>query len=274
MIPSWYDVLGVEETATSDEIRAAWQESIVGLDPTDRRFKQRNRAAEVLLDPDRRAAHDADLAAQEVDEDAAEPDVPARSDDEPDDDPVTLAKTDDADEAVDVAAPRRRPGPRTAVVLAVVATLLLVATVLSLVLGGPGQRRLPDEREVAAARKAAETAVGPVLSYDYRDLDASRAAATSFMTPAYAEEYERNFDGYIAPNAPNRKAIVTAEVVASAIVRTGRDRVDVLVFVNRPTRNADRDEVSRDQVTLRMVDVDGQWLVSCLTTSSSGPCET
>ncbi len=34
MTPSWYDVLGVEEDATAAEIRAAWQESVAGLDPT------------------------------------------------------------------------------------------------------------------------------------------------------------------------------------------------------------------------------------------------
>ena len=70
MTPSWYDVLVVEEDATAAEIRAAWQESVAGLDPTDRRFKQRNRAAEVLLDPAKRAAHDLDLAAQDADDEA------------------------------------------------------------------------------------------------------------------------------------------------------------------------------------------------------------
>ena len=36
------------------------------------------------------------------------------------------------------------------------------------------------------------------------------------------------------------KAMVTAEVVASGIVRSGDDRVQVLVFVNRPTTNKPR----------------------------------
>ncbi len=60
--PSWYDVLGLAPDASSEEVRAAWRAAIVDLDPTDRRFRSFNAAAEVLLDPARRATHDAELA--------------------------------------------------------------------------------------------------------------------------------------------------------------------------------------------------------------------
>ena len=64
MTPSWYDVLDVDESATPAEIRTAWKAAIADLDPGDRRFRLANQAAEVLLDPDKRAAHDAQLAAE------------------------------------------------------------------------------------------------------------------------------------------------------------------------------------------------------------------
>ncbi|MFL5771000.1 MAG: J domain-containing protein, partial [Chloroflexota bacterium] len=82
MSPSWYDVLGVRPDASSDEIRAAWRDRIADLDPTDRRFAVLNQAAEVLLDPARRAGYDAELAAAAVaPEPAAEPgaEPPART---------------------------------------------------------------------------------------------------------------------------------------------------------------------------------------------------
>lgn len=288
MTPSWYDVLGIDETATTDEIRAAWQESVAGLDPTDRRFKQRNRAAEVLLDPERRAAHDADLAAQEAESDDAdeEDDATVEAGTSSDDDTDKVTQAGPSVTLDRAAATRDRadhePGRGRLVVtvaLGVVALLLAVATVLAVTSGGGSSQPasadssgLPDGREVQAARKAAETAIGPVLSYDYRDLDRSREAATAFMTPRYAEVYEQNFAGFIQDNAPTTKTIVTAEVVRTGIVRTGKDRVDVLAFVNRPTRNASGDKVSRDQVTIRMLDVDGRWLVDCLITSPGGTC--
>lgn len=295
MIPSWYDLLGVDHDATPDEVRAAWRESVAGLDPTDRRFKQRNRAAEVLLDPQRRAAHDADLAAdQAADEDDQTADrlTGREADDEGERDggaggSDTVSRSgpvvnlDKTGSAATPAAPGTRPRPALSVrtlALGVLALVLAVVTVVALVAGGgsstsptPTSGDLPDTREVQAARAAALTAIGPVLSYDYRDLDKSRAAATAFMTPRYADEYNQQF-AVIEDNAPKSQTIVTAQVVSSGIVRTGKDRVDVLVFVNRPTRNISRDEVSRDQVTVRMLDVDGTWLLDCLITAPGGTC--
>jgi Mce-associated membrane protein len=84
--PSWYDVLGVAPDASADEVRAAWRAAIADLDPTDQRFASRNRAAEVLLDPDRRAAYDAERAARapaDVDGREAEPAEPAAAEEEP-----------------------------------------------------------------------------------------------------------------------------------------------------------------------------------------------
>jgi len=60
--PTWYDLLDVEPTASTDEIRAAWRARIDELDPTDRRFGRLNDAAAVLLDADRRREYDAGLA--------------------------------------------------------------------------------------------------------------------------------------------------------------------------------------------------------------------
>ncbi|MFT4288220.1 J domain-containing protein [Nocardioides sp.] len=56
--PTWYDLLGVEPTASTEEIRAAWKAAIADLDPTDRRFQRLNDAAAVLLDPHSRQRYD------------------------------------------------------------------------------------------------------------------------------------------------------------------------------------------------------------------------
>ena len=66
MNANWYDVLDVDPTATADEIRAAWRGAVADLDPTDRRFRVYNQAAEVLLDPARRSAYDGELAAEQA----------------------------------------------------------------------------------------------------------------------------------------------------------------------------------------------------------------
>lgn len=68
MSANLYDILDVDESASVEEIRAAWKSAVADLDPTDRRFRAYNDAAAVLLDADKRAAYDAGLAADRGDD--------------------------------------------------------------------------------------------------------------------------------------------------------------------------------------------------------------
>jgi len=292
--PSWYDVLEVAPDASVSEIRAAWKAGVADLDPTDRRFRLLNKAAEVLLDEERRAEHDRALAADA----AADAELDSELDSEVEvgtpavgvnsqaparaplatDEPV-------AEEGVVLQRASRGPGPVTTGLLGLLAVLLLVATVISLVAGGSSSSSsstsdtasdgLPDAREVAAARAAAEAAIVPVLSYDYRQLEQDKQAAISYMTPEYAGEYEQLFEAVVAVNAPSTETVVSVEVLESGIVRTGEDLVDVLLFVNRPTTNKQQTTpvIYKDQATVRMRDIGGEWLVDCLIAGSGGTCE-
>ena len=58
-------------------------------------------------------------------------------------------------------------------------------------------------------------------------------------------------------------------MLASGVVRSGVDRVQVLLFVNRPTTNKQSEEpvIYKDQVTVTMVQRDGDWLVDDLETT-------
>jgi Mce-associated membrane protein len=62
---------------------------------------------------------------------------------------------------------------------------------------------------------------------------------------------------------------VTVQVIASGIVRSGDDRVQVLVFLNRPTTNKQSTEptIYRDQVVMTMEKSDGDWLVDDMDTN-------
>ncbi len=280
MTPSWYDVLGVEPDADTSEIRASWKDQVVDLDPTDRRFRMLNRAAEVLLDDERRAAHDRELADDEHDDLVDE--VSRSSGAEQVGGvatPVDLRKSPATASNVEPTEGGRRPLLITAA-LGVVAVLLLIAAVISVAgrddtTAPVSSDGLPDARSVAAARAAAEAAVVPVLSYDFRQLEQDKQAALSYMTPAYAAEYEQLFESVIAVNAPSTETVVSVEVLASGIVRTGPDLVDVLLFVNRPTVNKQQTtpEIYKDQATLRMRDVGGDWLVDCVISGSGSTCE-
>ena len=75
MNANWYDVLDIDPAASDDEIRSAWKAAIAELDPTDRRFRVFNQAAEVLLGADERAAYDA----RRAEEAAAAAEVPQQA---------------------------------------------------------------------------------------------------------------------------------------------------------------------------------------------------
>ena len=148
--------------------------------------------------------------------------------------------------------------------LGLLAAGLVAATVWMWVTGDSGG----DDSAAREAQVAAERAVVPVLSYDYEHLDEDQKAATALMTGKYRAEYDKLF-AVLEENAPETQTKVTASVVASGIVRASEDRVQVLVFVDRPTTNKLNPEpvVYKDQVTLSMQRVDGAWLVDDMVTS-------
>lgn len=250
MIAHWYDVLDLDPGASDDEIRAAWRAAIADLTPADRRFRLYNQAAEVLLDPDRRAEYDAELAEQE----ALEAPV------EPDEEPVVVI---DPTEPAPTGVARRAVPTWALAALAVVTALMLALT--AYLFTQPTEAAV--EGATGSARAAAERAAVPVLSYDYRTLDEDQAAAHDFVTSDYQRDYDDLLE--VIRENPQTETVVDTEVIASAIVRAGEDRAEILLFVNRPTTNAATEEpvVYKDQVTFTMERVDGDWLVDDLKTS-------
>ena len=244
-----YDVLDVEPTATTDEIRTAWRTAVADLDPTERRFRLFNEAAEVLLDPERRARYDArqQRGAGRRESEASPLATPPSS-------------------------PAARQGRRVPLVptwlLAGLATLVALALVgVGVLLTRPADASVADDTR--AAQAAAERAIVPVLSYDAHHLARSEAAATQYLTPDEQQQYEKLF-AVVKQNAPRLGTVIRARYVSSGIVRSGTDRVDVLVFVDQVTTNKAHPKtpvVFKNQATVSMAKVGGTWLVDGLTTT-------
>jgi Mce-associated membrane protein len=264
-----YAVLGVARDASRDEIRAAWTKAVVGLDPTAPTFRVFNQAGEVLLDDTRRQQYDADLAATEAAAEAATPSSPAA--DEPAA-PTAAAPQDAPSDPVAARADATRGVPTW---------LLAALTVLVLLIGGAAAfasdqigSALPDRsapkgsENISDAVKAAEKAVVPVLSYDYRDLDGTKKGAVAQLTPDFRKKYEQTF-ALIEENAPETKAVVGVQVVGSAVSRVTDSSVEVLLFVNRPTTNKANPEpvIYKDQVTLTMVRSGSVWRIDNMRTT-------
>ena len=257
--PSWYDILGIEPVASAEQVRTAWKAAIADLEPTDRRFRVLNQAAEVLLDRDRRAAYDAELLTAELDAHQRESALAEPEETAPAEAPATTRRT------------------RLAGWVPPGWLLVAVAAVAALVVGACGALALtqPSDASIADATRdaqaSAERAIVPILSYDAADMEGSQRAAQAYLTSDYRTEYDKLF-AVLEENASRTGTVVTAEVVASAVVRVGDDRASVLVFVNRPTTNKQVKQpvVYKDQVTVTMQKVGDEWLVDDLVTSPAG----
>jgi Mce-associated membrane protein len=272
--PTWYDLLDVEPSASPEEIRTAWKSAIADLDPTDRRFQRLSDAAAVLLDPERRAEYDESLSSA-----GAVADAQPQPADEPEP-PSSRVGGNGPERSEDRIAPTRRPRrqrakrdtPRTprpvpAWILGVTAViaLLLVATA-SYSWSRPDPKSI--ESDAASARSAAERAVVPVLSYDYRSLDDGQQEAESWLTPTYRDKDYRPLFTTIKENAPSTQTVVTTKVVSSAIVRASQDRVEVLLLVDRPTTNKKQTTplTYEDHVTVTMERSGDGWLIDDMST--------
>ncbi|EGD40884.1 LigA [Nocardioidaceae bacterium Broad-1] len=305
--PTWYDLLDVEPDAATDDIRAAWKSAIADLDPTDRRFRTLNKAAAVLLDADKRAAYDAELAALEAA--AAESDED-ESDEAEDDGPEAAVETaavedaaaEDVPDAEDADDETKEPVGRTLPVLPtwglVAAGALALAAVVaagvvffgqekvetvsnnnvttSTVEGAVGKQitrnhKLLVEEQGAEALEAAKKAVVPLLSYDYSKMDASKSKAHDVMTKDYREDYDRLF-AVLVDNVPETKTVVkTLAPVDAGVIRVSDDTVQILVLVDRQVTNAQRSTPLgyQEYAMLTMTKVGDEWLVDKVETQPS-----
>lgn len=298
MSVSLYDLLDVEQDATSDQIRAAWKAAIADLDPTDRRFRAFNDAAGVLLDPEKRAAYDAELAASRGEEDrleemaapesssvaAAPAEEPAGELIEPAE-PIAepIAEPEEAEADVPVAS-----GPPTWALLAAAFVAVVSVALLIVVLSWPGSLggTAPADREeqeaqaetaAATAVDAAAEAVPVVLSYDYRTLEEDFADAETYLTDDFAAKRTALFDEEADSGLTLREQVVSDKVVVTALVsRTGLtrvaedgDRASVVVYVDQDSQKGKQEPRSlRMWATLSMVLDGDDWLIDDICTES------
>ena len=161
---------------------------------------------------------------------------------------------------------RKNPAPGGRVPL-VLSAVLAVLVVLILALGGIlgikalKGREAEDARGQAATagRKAAETA----LSYDYRTLDKSFAAARATMTPDFAAKFDDTAK-VAGELATKTKATVRADVREVGVRDGDADRVTLIIFVNQTTTSTitqGKPRVDLNRTRFTMVRNGDQWLV-------------
>ncbi|MDX6264784.1 MAG: Mce-associated rane protein [Kribbellaceae bacterium] len=174
--------------------------------------------------------------------------------------PVPTTESDERPKDVVPVAARSKVGVVLSAALGILLVLILALTAVLGVKAWKG-KEAEDARDQAAAagRKAAETA----LSYDYRTLDKSFAAARATMTPEFAGQFDATAK-VAGELATKTKATVRAEVREVGVRDGDANRVTLIIFVNQTTtstitKGSPRVDLNRTRFT--MVRNGGQWLV-------------
>lgn len=276
--PTWYDILGVSPDATPGEIKAAWRDATDKFEPGSgqSQFRLFNDAADVLLDPAKRAEYDESLGGSDtLVEEAAESVVEETVVDEP---VIDLRKAESpdsqAEEPTDAPTKSARRSPRwlTLLVYAVLPLLTVIAIAAALVLraeakGDDAASQVAPEEATAVL----ERALPAVLSYDYRHMDADRSKATKYLTSSYRSDYTKTFellvkgeDGQPGPVVKS-KTVVKATLLNTGVVDADEHRVRLLAFVNQvSTKDGTGGQLFQNRVAVTMVEKDGKWLIDAL----------
>lgn len=288
--PTWYDILGVGRDASPDEIKAAWRAATDKFEPGQgsSQFRLFNEAADVLLDPDRRAAYDAELAGEPGGVSLAKEAPEAPAEEAPPEEGVEEGVEEEPaeEEPAEEPAPAGGPEPATTstgllaalgripvLALAILGVLAVASVVLAVVLAVQVQHRVDTAEAGPDASASAERALKQVLSYDYRHMEADRDRAARFLTPAYRKTYLKNFndlliagpDGGPGP-AVKTKAVVTADVLDTGVVDAERDRVRVVAFVNQSSTKGDASPtILQNRLVVTMVHRGDDWLIDKIT---------
>ena len=155
-----------------------------------------------------------------------------------------------------------RTGPWCSSALAVVLVLAVTAVAADAV--PPTGLRTASSRPAPGGPAAAEAHAVTLLSYDHRHLDRDFAVAREVLTGGFADDYATTTERVVRPSAEEVKAVVTAEVASSSVVRAAENQVVVLLFVDQTTTSTrlEGPKVDLNRVRMTMTRVGQQWLVS------------
>lgn len=169
-------------------------------------------------------------------------------------------------ESADDDVPAPDPPKRRRAVLAILCALLAIVAVVLGVTAVSLRSELDDERndrrEVAEVAGAFSEAI---LSYDFEDLDATKARVLDLATGDFADDFQQSFEGLSAlVEAVKGQATATVQDVFVGDVGDGEATVITVVDLAATGASGDR-TVPDSYIRLSLVRVDGAWKVDGLT---------
>jgi Mce-associated membrane protein len=145
-------------------------------------------------------------------------------------------------------------------VVALVAALAVLGTVVGVSLRDAGAQAATDR----AAASQARTSVEQMLSYNYKTIDAQAAQIEGLLTGSFKGEFSAAMDKDIKPMAVKNQTVVQAKVSDIGVMSSSENTVKVLAFVNQARIGTDQKDpvVDQNRVIATMSRVGDRWLIS------------
>ena len=249
-------------TATTDEIRAAWRDAIADLTPADRRFRLYNQAAEVLLDPEQRAAYDAELRRARPGRAGAGRSARAG--------PIrrrSRCPTSRHRRSCTEARPERRAGRRPGCSPSWRVLAALSVGLAAYLFSQPSEAAVEEATGIGAGRGRAGGRAGAVLRLPHARRGPGRGPRPAHLR--LPPRLRRPVRGHPRQRASRPRPWSRSRSSPRPSSGPGTTGSRSCCSSNRPTTNAQTEEpvVYKDQVTVTMERVDDEWLVDDLKTS-------
>lgn len=284
-----YELLGLKSDATEAQINKAWRRKSRSLGPSDPQFAAVNDAAALLLDAQRRGAHDAEHAVEAV---------PAPVEEEVGHTPVTKPKFS-------------LSGWNGTILFAGLMAVIAVGLAIwqgvnyannsgnstpavgassngshtpsgSLTATPPPASAFsaPSSAQTAAV-SAVQIELPVVLSYDYRSMNAGIANANRFLSAAQQKKFaitmQRIINGGPVPGSTEklapvaqRQAVVTTTVTSVGIISATATSAQVGAYIKQVTQQKSGTVTHQNWVQVGMINVGGAWLIDGMCVPSAG----
>jgi Mce-associated membrane protein len=158
--------------------------------------------------------------------------------------------------------PGAASGPSRSMVrnLAVLSVLFFVATVAMAVVAANQHRQLQQTRDTrGAVESVASRFASAVLTYDYRDLDKTKAAVLALATGKFRTDYEQNFSG-LSALFTTTKGQSTATVKDVFVSGIDHDTASAIVVLDERGQGTSGQRLNVDwYLRLSLVKVRGTW---------------
>lgn len=133
-------------------------------------------------------------------------------------------------------------------------------------IAGAGNRAVIDPAATAAVLKRANGLCEQLFSYDYTTIDEYEGLVEELTVDEFTDEFQDQY-GNIEEQAVSRQLVLRSTVATSAVRQLGRDRAQVLVYLDQSTTAAGSQQNQGGAMFLTSLRrVDGEWLVADITT--------